>query len=239
MGTGNGGMGWRWFVWEPLNTATPWLPHSLDRTDANPPGGGGYYRASGFLAENLKSAHGVFAHGLVHVRALTNESTWSYIQAQNQYGDAWHIDRGRLRRGVPSHCSIELGGEWSAERELWRCAAGTVGTGAWIPSAATTLNSNVVTGNANEFHECAGGDVYRGCRGTGGDHGDRSELRADADHVGECTATATGVPITVNASNGEGPGPSGISISDSSINSPRSACRISRSLAGTRWQMGR
>ncbi|MGA9465109.1 MAG: hypothetical protein WBV28_20125 [Terracidiphilus sp.] len=217
VGLATAGWGGDGLLLEPLNTATNM--DSLYCTDANPPGGGGYYRASGFLAENLGSVHGVFAHGLVHVRAFYDESTWSYIQAQNQYGDAWHIDSGCCGASF-DHIAASSSAANGVPSASYGGVPLTVGTGAWIPSAATTLNSNVVTGTQTNFTSALVGMYIAGAGVPGGTTVTAVSSGATLTMSANATATATGVPMTVNASNGYGPGPSGISISDSSINSP-------------------
>jgi hypothetical protein len=63
---------------------------SIYCTDA-PANGANYIRAEGFAVEN-NQAGSIFANGVVHVRDLVDQSSFSRIFAENYYGDVWHID---------------------------------------------------------------------------------------------------------------------------------------------------
>ncbi|HEY6445170.1 MAG TPA: hypothetical protein VIY53_01820 [Acidobacteriaceae bacterium] len=217
VGLATAGWGGNALLLEPASTATNM--DSLYCTDPNPSGGGGYYRASGFFAQNMGSVHGVFTHGLIHVRAFYDESTWSYVQGQNQYGDGWHIDSGCCGASF-DHIAASSSAANGVPSASYGGVPLTIGTGMWIPSAATTLNSNAVTTTQTNLTSglvgmyVAGVGVPSGTTVTAVTSGSTLTMSANA------TVTASGVAMTVNAGNGYGPGPSGISISDASINSP-------------------
>ena len=61
---------------------------SIYCTDNNP--SGVYVRAEGFSAFNNQPAS--FANGVVHIRNVVDESSFTRIYGQNYSGDAWHID---------------------------------------------------------------------------------------------------------------------------------------------------
>jgi hypothetical protein len=208
------------FYLKPQNAATSM--DSLYCTDPNPPGGGGYYRASGFSAQNLgytTGSHPMFANGLVHVQKFYDESMWSYVQAQNQYGDAWHIDSGCCGASF-EHIAASSSDATGVPNASYGGVPLSVGMGMWIAKAGTTSGSNVLTGTQTNFTSAlvgmyvSGAGVASGTTVTAVTSGSTLTMSANA------TATATGIPMTLNVSNGYGPGPSGISISDASINSP-------------------
>jgi hypothetical protein len=217
VGLATAGWGGNSLLLEPQNTATNM--DSLYCTDPNPLGGGGYYRASGFFAQNIGLNQGTFVHGLIHVRYFYDESTWSYIQAQNQYGDAWHIDNGCCGASF-DHIAASASAANGVPSSSYGGVPLTVGMGTWIPSAATSVNSNVLTAAQTNLTSSlvgmyvTGAGVPSGTTVTAVTSGSTLTMSANA------TATATGLTVTLNVSNGYGPGPSGISISDSSVNAP-------------------
>jgi hypothetical protein len=53
--------------------------------------GGIYVRAEGFAVENYEAGN-IFAHGVVHVRDVVDQSSFTRIFAENYWGDVWHVE---------------------------------------------------------------------------------------------------------------------------------------------------
>jgi hypothetical protein len=63
---------------------------SIYCTDA-PVDGANYIRAEDFAVENNQPGS-TFENGIVHIRDVVDQSSFSRIFAENYYGDVWHID---------------------------------------------------------------------------------------------------------------------------------------------------
>lgn len=64
---------------------------SLYCTAGEPMDGAFYVRAQGFAVENYEDGS-TFANGVIHIRGIADQSSFTRIFGENYHGDVWHID---------------------------------------------------------------------------------------------------------------------------------------------------